>query len=139
MARDVLVRTHRGDFIFDSGQRVVSCRVGQPPIVVVARRRGVSKVYRGSEHVIVVGVTGERIGTVERLEIDKTGRLKALIVQIASAFGSRKRIQAESIRAINGGVVEVAMTPTDVSKLVDEQEQPPADLWAIEEPLRANA
>jgi sporulation protein YlmC with PRC-barrel domain len=89
--------------------------------------------------VIVVGVTGERIGTVERLEIDKTGRLKALVVQIASAFGSRKRIHAESIRAINDGVVEVEIAPSDVSSLVDERDPHPADLWMDEDLAPATA
>lgn len=77
---------------------------------------------------IVVGLAGERIGTVERLEIDKTGRLKALIVQIASVIGSRKRINADQVLAINGSVVEVAMTPTDVAKLADAPESEPAEL-----------
>jgi hypothetical protein len=79
--------------------------------------------------VIVVALTGERIGTVERLEIDKTGRLKALIVQIASAIGSRKRIHAAQIRTINGSIVEIDMTPTDVSRLADERETTADELW----------
>jgi len=79
--------------------------------------------------VIVVGLTGEQIGTVERLEIDKTGRLKALVVQIASVIGARKRINVEQIRAINGSIVEVAMTSTDVSRLADERESSADILW----------
>jgi len=78
--------------------------------------------------VIVIGVAGERIGTVERLEIDKTGRLKALVIQIASAIGPRKRIQADAVTAINGGVVEVAMTPTDISNLADAHDPEPIEI-----------
>jgi hypothetical protein len=80
--------------------------------------------------VIVEGLTGERIGTVERLEIDKTGRLKGLIVQIASSIGARKRINADKIQAINGPVVEVALTSTDVAQLADERELSAEEVWA---------
>lgn len=82
---------------------------------------------------IVTGVTGERIGTVERLEIDRTGRLKSLIVRIATAIDSRKRIDATRVRKIEGTVVEVDLTPRDVPALADEHDVVPELPW--DEPL----
>jgi hypothetical protein len=80
--------------------------------------------------VIVVGIAGERIGTVERFEIDKSGRLKWLVVKIATTLDTRKRIAAEHIRSIQNGIVSVAISATEVRSLVDDT-QPSLDaLWS---------
>jgi hypothetical protein len=68
---------------------------------------------------IVVGIAGVRIGTVERFEIDRSGQLKSLVVRIASSLGTRKRITVERIRSIRGGTVEVDVTAADVPRLED--------------------
>jgi hypothetical protein len=70
--------------------------------------------------VIVTGLSGEHIGEVERFEIDRTGRLKWLVVRIAESFGTRKRIAADHIRSIQDGYVSVAVTTTDLPALADD-------------------
>jgi hypothetical protein len=71
--------------------------------------------------VIVTGLCGERIGEVERFEIDRTGRLKWLVVRLSESIGTRKRIAADHIRSIQEGFVSVAVTTTDVSALADDE------------------
>jgi hypothetical protein len=68
---------------------------------------------------MVVGVSGERIGTVERVEIDRSGQLKSLVVRIASAVGVRKRVPTEQIRSMHGDVVELSVSKDDIATLTD--------------------
>ena len=74
---------------------------------------------------IVVGMMGERIGTVERFEIDRYGQLKSLVVRITASIGTRKRIAAAQIRAIRGGTVEVSVSAADIGLLEDLPDQSP--------------
>lgn len=68
---------------------------------------------------LVTGISGERIGTVERFEIDRTGQLNSVVVTLASRGGTRKRIAADKIRSIRDGAVQVAVTPAEISTLAD--------------------
>jgi sporulation protein YlmC with PRC-barrel domain len=77
--------------------------------------------------VIVVGLMGERIGTVERLEIDRTGRLKSLVIRVASSLETRKRITAEQIRSVQDGIVRIALSGREVRNLADIDD-PASDL-----------
>jgi hypothetical protein len=86
------------------------------------------------QQVIVVGLAGEQIGTVERVEIDKSGRLKCLVVRLASSIGTRKRIASEHIRSIQNGTVSVAITATDVRALVDDRD-PDLDAFWSDDPI----
>jgi hypothetical protein len=68
---------------------------------------------------IVIGTAGERIGTVDRLEIDGRGRLKSVIMTCSDGLRNRKRIAVEQIRSLHGNVVRVALTARDVVLLDD--------------------
>lgn len=67
----------------------------------------------------VVGATGEKIGTVERFELDRRGQLNSLVIRIASSIGTRKRIAAQQIRSIRGSTVTVDVTAAQVRTLED--------------------
>jgi hypothetical protein len=99
-----------------------------------ASSAGLPAEQESDQHVIVVGIAGEQIGTVERFEIDKSGRLKCLVVRIASSLGTRKRIASEHIRSIQNGTVSVAISATDVRSLVDDREPDLDALWS-EDPI----
>ena len=70
---------------------------------------------------IVTGLCGEHIGEVERFEIDRSGRLKWLVVRLTESIGTRKRIAADHIRSIQDGFVSVAVTTNDVPALADDE------------------
>lgn len=107
-----------------------------------ARRRSVRA--EGYSSVNVVGSAGEQIGTVERFEIDQTGRLKSLVVRIASSLSinitASKRIGVERIRSIDDSSVSVAVSESDLRTLADVYEPSLDDLILDEEPpeLRAS-
>jgi hypothetical protein len=80
----------------------------------------------------VTGLAGERIGTVERFEIDRSGQLKALVVRVASslsAFGMRKRIAAHQIRGLRDGTIQVAVSAAEVGTLADATDTTTDGLW----------
>jgi hypothetical protein len=80
----------------------------------------------------VMGLAGERIGTVERFEIDRSGQLKALVVRIATSFGAigaRKRIAAHQIRGLHDNTIQVAVSAAEVGTLADAAEAPVDGLW----------
>jgi hypothetical protein len=70
--------------------------------------------------VIVTGLCGEHIGEVERFEIDRSGRLKWLVVRLTESIGTRKRIAADHIRSIQDGMVSVAVMSTEIPELADD-------------------
>jgi hypothetical protein len=76
------------------------------------------------QYMNVVGVAGEKIGTVERFELDRRGQLSSLVIRIASSIGTRKRIAVDHIRSIRGGTVTVDVTAADLRHLADV---PPTD------------
>lgn len=80
---------------------------------------------------IVTGVGGERIGEVERFEIDRTGSLKGLVVRIRESLGTwrQKRIAAEHIDAIEDGAVRVDVSATEVLILAEDADAQPDDPW----------
>jgi sporulation protein YlmC with PRC-barrel domain len=67
----------------------------------------------------VFGVAGEKIGTVERFELDRRGQLSSLVIRIASSIGTRKRIAVDRIRSIRGSTVTVDVTAAEVQTLAD--------------------
>ena len=67
----------------------------------------------------VVGLAGEKIGTVERFELDRRGQLSSLVIRIASSIGTRKRIAVDRIRSIRGSTVTVDVTADEVQSLAD--------------------
>ena len=67
----------------------------------------------------VLGIAGEKIGTVERFELDRRGQLNSLVVRIASSIGTRKRIAVDRIRSIRGSTVTVDVTAAEVETLAD--------------------
>jgi hypothetical protein len=80
----------------------------------------------------VTGLAGERIGTVERFEIDRSGQLKALVVRVASslgALGMRKRIAAHQIRGLRNGTIHVAVSAAEVGSLADAPDATRDGLW----------
>ena len=79
----------------------------------------------------VLGVAGEKIGTVERFELDRRGQLSSLVVRIASSIGTRKRIAVDRIRSIRGSTVTVDVTAAEVQTLAD---LPPIDDQLIGQP-----
>lgn len=68
---------------------------------------------------IVIGAAGERIGTVDRLEIDRRGRLNSVIMVCTNGLRKRKRIAAEQVRSLQGNVMRVALSSRDVLLLDD--------------------
>jgi hypothetical protein len=85
-------------------------------------RRGyrLARMPRGmNQSMNVVGVAGEKIGTVERFELDRRGQLSSLVIRIASSIGTRKRIAVEQIRSIRGSTVTVDVTAAEVRTLAD--------------------
>lgn len=67
----------------------------------------------------VIGSAGEHIGTVDRIEIDRRGRLKSVIMTCSSGLRNRKRIAVDQIRSLQGNVVRVALSARDVMSLDD--------------------
>jgi hypothetical protein len=85
-------------------------------------------------HVIVTGVGGERIGEVERFEIDRTGSLKGLVVRMRESLGTwkKKRIAAEHIDAIEAGAVRIDVSATEVLILAEDADIQNDELWLDE-------
>ncbi len=81
---------------------------------------------------IVVGLSGEQIGTVERFEIDPSGRLKSLVVRVASSVGTTKRIAADSIRSLQEDIVRVALSAAEITALDDAGDVDMIELWSDE-------
>lgn len=91
-------------------------------------------------YVIVTGVGGERIGEVERFEIDRTGSLKGLVVRMRESLGTwkKKRITAEHIDAIEDGTVRVDVSATEVLILAEDADIQHDEPW-LDEPLPRGA
>jgi uncharacterized protein YrrD len=81
--------------------------------------RHVSRAMGENERVIVLGPTGEHIGTVDRIEIDQRGKLKSVILICSSGLRNRKRIAVDHIRSLHDNVIRVALSSRDVFSLED--------------------
>jgi hypothetical protein len=70
---------------------------------------------------VVEGRDGTRLGTVERLEIDASGRLTDVVVRVGSARGACKRVAANYIQSVRQGILTLALPASDVLRLSDDQ------------------
>ena len=77
---------------------------------------------------VVEGIDGTRLGTVERLEIDEAGRLTNVIVRLSGARRACKRVAAKSVHSLRADSVVLALSKAEVMGLSDVLPRIPDDL-----------
>jgi hypothetical protein len=68
---------------------------------------------------VVEGLDGQRLGTVERFEIDEAGRLTNVVVRLGARRGACKRIAAQHIKSVGAGMLTLALSAAEVMRQTD--------------------